>query len=87
MHYKLTNEEKHNMGLFPLQPGKVRIFIQDGRGGEAFLGEDRGRLTLLDDHMKLYLGEVRDVVCKRIVKDNKRHRVRGNLFHQEIWIK
>ncbi len=87
MHYKLTNDEKHNMGKFPLQPGKVRIFIQDGRGGEAFLGEDWARLTPLDDHMKLYLGEARDVVCKRIIKDNKRHPVRGNLFNQEITIK
>jgi len=84
MHYKLVNDKKHNMGEFPLQPGKVRIFIQDGRGGEAFLGEDWAKLTPLDDKMKLYLGEARDVVCTRIVKDNKRHPVRGNLFHQEI---
>lgn len=87
MRYVLTNDEKHGLGKFPLQPGKVRIFIQDGRGGEAFLGEDWAKLTPLDGKMKLYLGEARDVVCKRIVKDNKRHRVRGNLFNQEIWIK
>jgi len=87
MHYKLTNDEKHGMGLFPLQPGKVRIFIEDGRGGEAFLGEDWAKLTPLDDHMKLYLGQARDIVCKRIIQDNKRHVVRGNLFNQEIRIK
>jgi len=87
MHYELTNDEKHAMGLFPLQPGKVRIFIQDGHGGEAFLGEDWAGLTPLDGKMKLYLGEARDVVCKRIIKDNTRHTVRGNLFNQEIRIK
>ena len=87
MHYKLTNDEKHSMGLFPLQPGKARIFIQDGRGGEAFLGEDWAELTPLDDHMKLYLGQARDVVCTRIIQQNKRHVVRGNLFNQEIQIK
>ncbi len=87
MHYQLVNDEKNSMGKFPLQPGKVRIFIQDGRGGEAFLGEDWAKLTPLDGKMKLYLGESRDVVCTRIVKDNKRHMVRGNLHHQEIWIK
>jgi hypothetical protein len=86
MHYVLVNDEKHRMGKFPLQPGKVRIFIQDGRGGEAFLGEDWAKLTPLDDEMRLYLGEARDVVCKRIVKENQRHRVRGNLFHQEVLI-
>jgi len=87
MHYKLVNDEKNHMGKFPLQPGKVRIFIQDGRGGEAFLGEDWAKLTPLDDTMKLYLGESRDVVCTRIIKENKRHVVRGNLFHQEVTIK
>ncbi len=87
MHYELTNDEEHKMGAFPLQPGKVRIFIQDARGGEAFLGEDWAALTPLDDKMRLYLGEARDVVCTRIVQDNKRHKVRGNLFDQEVWIK
>jgi len=65
----------------------VRIFIEDGRGGEAFLGEDRSALTPLDGKMKLYLGEARDVVCRRIIQANKRHAVRGNLFNQEMWIK
>jgi hypothetical protein len=87
MHYRLTNDEKHKMGEFPLQPGKVRIFIEDGRGGEAFLGEDWAALTPLDDTMKLYLGESRDIVCTRIIESNVRHNVRGNLFNQEIVIK
>lgn len=86
MHYQLINDEKHRLGKFPLQPGKVRIFIEDGRGGEAFLGEDWAGLTPLDGELKLYLGEARDVVCTRIVRDNKRHPVRGNLFNQEVWI-
>jgi len=87
MHYKLTNDEKHKMGLWPLQPGKVRIFIQDARGGEAFLGEDWAQLTPLDDHMKLYLGEARDIVCTRIIESNERHPVRGNLVNQEVVVK
>lgn len=87
MHYRLVNDEKHGLGLFPLQPGKVRIFIADGHGGEAFLGEDWASLTPLDDKMKLYLGESRDVVCTRTIESNQRHKVRGNLRHQEILIK
>ena len=87
MHYRLTNDEKHKMGEFPLQPGKVRIFIEDGHGGEAFLGEDLAVLTPLDDTMKLYLGESRDIVCTRIIESNQRHVVRGNLCNQEIVIK
>ncbi|MFQ5844599.1 MAG: hypothetical protein ACE5JG_06370 [Planctomycetota bacterium] len=87
MHYELQNDQEHGLGRFPLQPGKVRIFIQDGRGGEAFLGEDWAALTPLDGTMRLYLGEARDVVCKRTIQHNQRHPVRGNLFDQEIRIR
>ena len=84
MRYVLTNDEEHNMGLFPLQFGKVRIFVKDGRGGEAFLGEDWGKFTPIDDEMKLYLGLARDVVVKRKVTKNARQPVLHNLYHQEI---
>jgi len=86
MHYSLTNSSRHGLGKFPMQPGKVRIFIRDGRGGEAFLGEDWAKLTPLDGKMRLYLGDARDVVCTRKIKTNKRHAIRGNLFDQEIRI-
>ena len=86
MHYELINDEAHGLGNFPMQPGKARIFIRDGRGGEAFLGEDWAKLTPLDGRMRLYLGDARDVVCSRKIKSNKRHAVRGNLFDQEIRI-
>lgn len=86
MHYELENDERHGLGVFPLQPGKARIFIADGRGGEAFLGEDWARLTPLDGTLRLYLGEARDVVVTRTIRDNKRHPVRGNLFDQELWV-
>ncbi|MFH1423115.1 MAG: hypothetical protein ABIH42_10440 [Planctomycetota bacterium] len=87
MHYKLINDEKNGMGLFPLQPGKVRIFIEDSRGGEAFLGEDMSALTPLDGEMYLFLGEARDVVCERKIEFNNRQNIRGNLHNQEIIVK
>ena len=87
MRYVLSNDEKHNLGLFPLQYGKVRIFQKDGRGGEAFIGEDWGKFTPIDDEMKLYLGLARDVVVKRTIEENVRHKVEGNLFHQEVVLK
>jgi hypothetical protein len=83
-HYQLINDKKHGLGEFPLQPGKARVFIEDGRGGQAFLGEDWAKLTPLDGKMRLYLGQSRDIVCTRIIEKNKRHSVRGNLFHQEL---
>jgi len=87
MHYKLRNDKKHALGAFPLQPGKVRIFIRDGHGGEAFLGEDWARLTPIDGEMRLFLGDARDVLCTRTIQTNQRHVVRGNLFDLEIRIR
>jgi len=84
MHYVLRNDGRHGLGRFPMQPGKVRIFIDDGRGGEAFLGEDWAALTPIDGRMRLFLGDSRDIVCTRKVARNKRHVVRGNRFDQEI---
>jgi hypothetical protein len=87
MHYKMTNDKARGLGLFPLQPGKVRIFIEDGHGGQAFLGEDLAGFTPLDDAMRLYLGESRDIVCTRTIERNLRHTIRGNLFNQELIVK
>ena len=60
MHYVLKNDKDNHLGAAPLQFGKVRIFIE-GSGKEkeqstAFLGEDWGKFTPIDDEMKLYLG-------------------------------
>jgi len=84
MHYCLKNDEANQLGKFPLPYGKVRIFQKDGRGGEAFTGEDWGKFTPIDDEMKLYLGLARDVKVERTVKRNQNHPVHGNLYHQEV---
>jgi len=84
MRYVLHNDAEHQMGEFPLQPGKVRIFQKDRRGTEAFLGEDWGAFTPIEDEMKLYLGLARDVVVRRKVTRNRRENVQGNLYHQDV---
>ena len=87
IHYVLVNGRKQNLGRFPLQPGKVRIFLDDGHGGEAFLGEDWAGLTPIDGEMRLFLGEARDIVCTRTIQRSVRHAVRGNRFDQELVIR
>ena len=56
MHYVLKNDKANHLGAAPLQYGKVRIFQEDGHGGTAFIGEDWGKFTPLDDEMRLYVG-------------------------------
>ncbi len=86
MRYRLENDAEHNMGLFPLQNGKVRIFQKDGRGGEAFIGEDWGSFTPIDSPMELRLGLARDVVVRRKIKTNTRRGVAGNVYNQDVTI-
>lgn len=87
MHYRLRNRTDHGMGQAALPPGKTRIFQNDGHGGSAFLGEDWGAFTPVDDEMKLYLGLARDIVAKRTIEKNEAQRVAGNLFHVQVVVK
>jgi hypothetical protein len=87
MHYVLHNDAAHGLGGAPLPYGKVRIFQDDGRGTTAFLGEDWGRFTPLDDQMRLYLGVAQDIAVKREIHRRDRTRVAGNLFDHDIVVR
>jgi hypothetical protein len=87
MHYVLHNDSGHGLGKASLPYGKVRIFQDDGRGAVAFLGEDWGRFTPVDDRMRLYLGVAQDIVVRRTIDRNEQKRVAGNLHNREVVIK
>ena len=87
MHYVLKNNKANRLGLAPLQYGKVRIFQDDGHGGTAFIGEDWGKFTPLDDEMRLYVGVAQDVVVKRTIDKNEQHRIAGNLYDRDVVVK
>ncbi len=91
MHYVLKNDKKDGMGAAPLPYGKVRIFIapgpKDADQSTTFLGEDWGKFTPIDDEMKLYLGVAQDIVVRRTIEKNERHRIAGNLSDQELTVK
>jgi hypothetical protein len=87
MHYVIRNDKEHKLGEYVLMPGKARIFQEDGKGGTAFIGEDWGGFTPIDDKMKLYLGVARDIVVKRTIDQNQRKRVGGNLYNREVVVK
>jgi len=87
MHYVLKNSKENNLGKSPLQFGKVRIFQDDGRGSTAFIGEDWGQFTPLQDEMRLYVGTAQDVVVVRTIEKNEQKRVAGNLYNREVIVK
>jgi hypothetical protein len=65
----------------------VRIFQDDSRGTVAFLGEDWGKFTPLDDEMRLYLGKSRDIVVIRTIERKENRRIAGNLYDCDIVVK
>lgn len=91
MHYVIKNDKAAGMGNAPLPYGKVRIFIEgtgeNKESSTAFLGEDWGKFTPIDDEMKLYLGVAQDIVVKRTIEKNQNNRIAGNLSSQEVIIK
>ena len=88
MHYVLKNDKENKLGQAPLPYGKVRIFIDGGENSStAFLGEDWGKFTPVDDEMRLFLGVAQDVVVKRTIEKHERHRVAGNLYDHEVIVK
>jgi len=91
MHYVLKNDKDGGLGAAALPPGKVRIFIagsgQEPEKSTAFLGEDWGKFTPIDDEMRLYLGVAQDVVVKRTIDVNNRQRVAGNLHTRQVVVK
>jgi hypothetical protein len=91
MHYVLKNDKEHHLGAAPLQFGKVRIFIEgtgeNKESSTAFLGEDWGKFTPLDDEMKLYLGVAQDIVVKRTIDKNEAKQITGNLVNRDVIVK
>ena len=87
MHYVLKNDKANHLGAAPLQYGKVRIFQEDGHGGTAFIGEDWGKFTPLDDEMRLYVGVAQDIVVRRTIDRNDIRRIAGNLYDREVVVK
>ncbi|MFA9477071.1 hypothetical protein ACERK3_02065 [Phycisphaerales bacterium AB-hyl4] len=90
MHYILTNNADHNLGREPLPPGKVRIFQKDRPDADAttaFLGEDWGEFTPIDDEMALYLGVAQDVAVRRNIIKREREQVTGNLSHFQVVVR
>ncbi|CDH44044.1 hypothetical protein [Candidatus Contendibacter odensensis] len=86
MHYVIKNAGG-TLGQEPLPAGKARIFQDDGKGGSAFLGEDRGKFTAPDDELTLYLGLARDIAVRRTVDHNERQRIAGNLYRYDVTLK
>lgn len=67
----------------------MRIYQNDGHDGSIFLGEDKPAFTPINQKMKLYVGDSRDVVVtqrkthheKKNIKRNRKNRI---ILHDKI---
>jgi len=65
---QLANREANNLGV-PLPAGVVRVYQQDARGSEQFMGEDSIPHTPKDELVTLTLGNAFDLVAERVQTD------------------
>lgn len=65
---EFANREANSLGV-PLPAGVVRVYQQDRRGREQFMGEDRMDHTPKDETVRLVVGNAFDVVAERVQTD------------------
>ncbi len=58
------NREADHLGM-PLPAGTIRLYKQDKKGGQQFIGEDNLGHTPKDEEVKLSVGEAFDVVAEK----------------------
>ncbi len=67
----VTNEKTNNLGM-PLPAGIVRVYKEDSRGSQQFIGEDRIQHTPEGETVRLKTGEAFDVVAERNQTDYRK---------------
>ncbi len=78
VHYVIANTAEANLGEHMLWPGKTRVFQDDGHETTIFLGEDMAPFTPVDDDVRLYIGDSRDLVVTQRRVEARRENIRRN---------
>ncbi len=82
--YEFKNTPENALGLHPLLAGKARLFIDDGKGGQIFLGEDQAAFTPVGEKIRLNIGNSRDVVVTQRKLSETRVSERRNNKNQVV---
>jgi hypothetical protein len=84
VYYELENNSKNHLGKHALWGGKMRIYQNDGQDGSIFLGEDKPAYTPVNQMMKLYVGDSRDVVVTQRKTHHEKKNIKRNRKNQII---
>ncbi len=84
VYYELENNKKNHLGKHALWGGKMRIYQNDNHDGSIFLGEDKTSYTPVNQKMKLYVGDSRDIVVTQRKTHTKNKNIKRNRKNQII---
>jgi hypothetical protein len=70
VYMQFRNSERNRLGM-PLPAGTVRLYKQDERGNQQFIGEDRIDHTPKDEDVRVKVGDAFDIVAERKQTDYK----------------
>lgn len=68
VYVKFKNSKENKLGM-PLPAGIMRLYKEDDKKSQQFIGEDKIEHTPKDEEVKLKIGEVFDVTAERIQTD------------------
>ena len=77
--YRIVNDKDSSLGNFALWGGKARLFQDDGRESNIFLGEDYTGLVPVGEKTELYVGDSRDIVVTQKKMREQQINIRYNL--------
>jgi len=84
VYYELENNKKNHLGKHAFWGGKMRIYQNDNHGSSIFLGEDKTSYTPVNQKMKLYVGDSRDIVVTQRKTHTKNKNIKRNRKNQII---
>ena len=84
VYYELGNNKNNQLGKHALWGGKMRIYQNDGHDGSIFLGEDKPAYTPVNQKMKLYVGDSRDVVVTQRKTHHEKKNIKRNRKNQIV---
>jgi hypothetical protein len=70
VYMQFRNSAQNKLGM-PLPAGTVRLYKQDGRGNQQFIGEDKIDHTPKDEDVRVKVGDAFDVIAERKQTDYK----------------
>jgi hypothetical protein len=76
--YRLKNIRENRLGEFPLLPGKIRVFQEDGHQSNVFLGEDMLGFVPVGENAMIRIGDSRDILITQQKMFAKNINVRRN---------